>query len=128
MPKGRGCKAKGSAYERELAHYLNSHLFETEQVFRAPLSGGGSVNYQAGGADLVGTPGIFVEAKRTERLNVRSALAQAEGNIKTRQSPDFATIMTRKNREATGDSLVVMRLDEWMPLYEAWLRQRGFIS
>ena len=128
MPSGRGCKDKGSAYERELANHLNQNLFGAECVYRAPLSGGGSVNSAAGGADLIGTPGIFVEAKRVERLNVREALSQATRNVTTRRSPDFPTVITRKNFEGTGDSLVVMRLDDWMELYGAWLREHGHLK
>ena len=73
-------KRKGDGYERELAHWLNTNVYKEERCERAPLSGGGSVNMAAGGADLLGTPGIFVEAKRVEKLPWRDALAQAERN------------------------------------------------
>ena len=126
---GRGMKAKGAAYERELADFFNDNVFcGEERCARAPLSGGGSVNMVAGGADLIGPPGLFVEAKRVEKLAWREALAQAEGNATTRKTPDAPIVITRKSREPTHESVVVLRLDRFLPFYEAWLREMGYIK
>lgn len=123
-PNGRGMKAKGDDYERELAAHINART--GINCGRAPLSGGGFVGL-AGGADLIGTPFLFVEAKRTERLNVRDAMKQAEVNIKKTQSPEAPIVITRRNREATGDSLVVMRLDAFLNLYRTNLLTSGHV-
>ena len=120
-------KAKGERYEVDLAHYLNDCVFGTERCQRAPLSGGGKVGLHAGGADILGTPDVFVEAKRTERLNVRDAMRQAERNIEQTKSPEAPVVITRKNREPLEDSLVVMRLKDWKEFYKSKLRERGDI-
>lgn len=120
-------KAKGDRYELDLAAYLNKTVFKEQRCQRAPLSGGGRIGLQAGGADILGTPFVFVEAKRTERLNVREAMLQAERNIAQTRSPEAPTVITRRNREPLEDSLVVMRLKDWAALYEALLRQHGYI-
>ena len=121
---GRGMKAKGDAYERELAAHINEHT--GLNAGRAPLSGGGKVGL-SGGADLLGTPGLFVEAKRVERLNVREAMRQAELNIKKTKSPEQPIVVTRMNRESTGDSLVVMRLDSFLEIYRSHLLAQGYV-
>jgi Holliday junction resolvase len=121
---GRGMKAKGDAYERELAAHINGSTGLNSG--RAPLSGGGKVGI-AGGADLLGTPFLFVEAKRTERLNVREALRQAETNIRKTKSPEAPIVITRMNREATGDSLIVMRLDSFLEVYRSHLLANGYV-
>ena len=96
---GRGMKQKGDNYERELAAYINEHT--SLQSFRAPLSGGGHVGL-SGGADILGVPSLFIEAKRVERLNFHDAMRQAETNIEKTQSDDVAIVMNRKNRMKTG--------------------------
>lgn len=123
---GRGAKAKGDKFERELAAYFNAHLFDgVERVTRAPLSGGGFTSMNSGGADLMGTPMLFVEAKRTERLNIREALVQAIGNTGRRQSGDIPTVITRRNLEPLDDSIVAMRLSDFTSLYQMALRHTG---
>jgi hypothetical protein len=117
-------KRKGDGYERELAHWLNENVYKEERCERAPLSGGGSVNMAAGGADLLGTPGIFVEAKRVEKLPWRDALAQAERNSAHRKTDQTPLVITRRNREATEDSVCFLRLKEFAKYYEAYLREQ----
>ena len=124
MVKGRGSKAKGDNYERELAAYINEHTGLNS--FRAPLSGGGHVNL-VGGADLLGTPNWFVEAKRVERLNFHDALRQAERNIAVTKSPDAPIVINRKSRMKTGDSLCLLRLDDLLKYYKAYLQKEGHI-
>lgn len=118
-------KTKGDNYERELAAYINEKT--GIKSFRAPLSGGGNVG-MSGGADLLGTPELFVEAKRVERLNFHDALRQAERNIDKTESPDAPIIINRKNRMPTGDSLCLLRLDDFLKFYKAYLNQQGFID
>lgn len=116
-------KRKGDAYERELAKYISEQTgIETS---RAPLSGGGKVG-MAGGADLLGTPALFIEAKRVERLNFHQALAQAETNIKKTRSPDAAIVINRRSRQKTGESLCLMRLDDFLRFYKAFLAYHGY--
>ncbi len=117
---GRGAKAKGSNYERELASYLSETIGVTAR--RALLSGGGRND---GGADLEGTPEIHIEAKRTETFAPYAAMEQAEVAIKKGGKPLFPVVMQRRNRMATGESMVVMRLSDWVDFYAAYLRQEG---
>jgi len=119
---GRGMKAKGDKYERELAAYINEAT--GLQSFRAPLSGGGHVN-MVGGADLLGTPDLFVEAKRVERLNFHDALRQAETNIDKTRSDSSALVINRKSRMKTGESLCLIRLDDFLKYYLAYLQREG---
>ena len=122
----RGLKAKGDKFERELATYIAK---ETGlHVERAPLSGGGVIGQLSGGADLIGTPGFHVEAKRVERLSFPEAMRQAEGSLLKRRCPDAALIVNRRNRMATKDSFTVLRLDTFLTLYRAWLLQEGHIK
>ena len=100
-------KRKGAAGERELTKKLNEYGFETRR----------SVQYNGkaddGKADLVNLPGIHIECKRVERLNVSEAMEQAVRDAKG----EMPTVFHRKNREGW---LVTMRLDDWMELYKEY--------
>ena len=106
-------KRKGAAGERELAHKLNEYGFETRR----------SVQYNGkaddGKADLVNLPGIHIECKRVERLNVSEAMTQAINDVKNGELP---TVFHRKNREGW---LVTMRLEDWMDLYKEYKEALG---
>jgi len=112
----RGSKNKGNSYERELAAYVNTATGLRSR--RALLSGGGRND---GGADLDGTPHIHVEAKRTETFSPYEAMKQAEAAIGKSGQDIWPVVVNRKNGMPTGDSLVVMRLDDWLRLYNGIL-------
>ena len=119
-------KAKGDGYERELAAYINDHT--GLDCSRAPLSGGGAIGILSGGADLLGVPNLFIEAKRVERLNFHDAMRQAERNRTSRATDDVPVVINRKNRMKTGDSLCLLRLDDLLTFYRAYLCQEGFVK
>lgn len=105
----RGCRKKGSDYEREVAAYLTEHT--GHQVRRALLSGGGR---HQGTSDLEGLPGYTVECKRTESLRIYDAMAQSIAAAANSKEPGLVpVVVARRNSQATGDSLVVMRLSDW---------------
>lgn len=126
MPRLKSPAAKGNLYEREIAAYFNDKLGLSAR--RAPLSGGGASfgapGSGVGTADLMGVPGIHVEAKFVQRLAVWDAIDQAERSVKQHKSPELPTVITRRNRVETGQSLVVMRLEDWIKLYASHLREQ----
>lgn len=111
---------KGSGYERELAAFLNETL-DINTCARAPLSGGGFIGGYTWGSDIIGLPHLHVEAKRTEKFKPREALAQAEKAIARSHSTDMPVVITRRNREPTADSIVVLRLSDFTRIYSAYL-------
>lgn len=88
------------------------------------MSGGGTIG-QSGGADLINTEGLFVEAKRVERLNFRDAVAQSERNMGKRKLKETPIVITRRNRETMENSLCVLRLKDFIEFYRAWLQSNG---
>ena len=120
-------KRKGDGYERELAKWLDRRLFGGDgKITRAPLSGGGSYITGGGRADLIGTPDLWVEAKRTEKFQPYQAMQQAETGIHKSDTPEMPVVMQRRNNMKTQDSLVVMRLNDFAFIYEGYLMQYGW--
>lgn len=64
-----------------------------------------------GDADVVGLPGIHIEAKRVEKLNLRAAVEQAKSDARPKELP---AVFHRRNRE---EWLVTMPFDSWIQLY-----------
>ena len=102
---GKTSQRKGAGGERELATLLREHGYTIER--------GGSLSFGEV-PDLSGLPGIHIEVKRVERLNVGEAMAQA-----VRDSEKFhdgaPTLFHRRNRQPW---LVTMRLADWLALYD----------
>lgn len=117
-------KVKGDKYERELGKYFNDVL-GIETAHRAPLSGGGFVGNIVGGADVIGVPDLFIEAKRVERLNFMDAVRQAESNRDKTNSPEVPIVINRRNQMTTGQSLCVLRLDDFIKFYKVYLETTG---
>ena len=97
-------REKGAAGERELANLLQAHGYNTRR--------GQQFCGANGDADVVGLPGIHIECKRVERLNLYDAMEQSEGDSREGETP---VVMHRKNRQ---DWLVTMRLSDWLEMYE----------
>lgn len=62
-------RAKGCRGERELAAVLREHGFDSRR--------GQQYCGLNGDADVIGLPGIHIECKRVERLNIYEAVQQA---------------------------------------------------
>ena len=70
-------------------------------------------------ADVIGLPGIHIEVKNVERLNLRAAMAQSENDAKDGEVPIVAHKSNRK------PWLVTMNSEDFFKLYEAWRSDNG---
>lgn len=96
-------KQKGNTGELELSHKLQEYGFETRR--------GQQFCGSNGDADVVGLPGIHIECKRVEALNLDKAMEQAINDSKDGEIP---TVMHRKNRKQWK---VTLLLSDFMKLY-----------
>lgn len=103
--KGGGVNSrnKGKKGELELSHKLQEYGYSTRR--------GQQYCGIEGNADVVGLPGIHIECKRVEKLNIYDAMSQAISDAKEGEYP---TVFHRKNH---CEWLVTMRMDDWMNLY-----------
>lgn len=101
---GKSSQRKGAAGERELAAILQEHGYDCTR--------GGSLSFGEV-PDLKGLPGIHVECKRVERLNVQEAMEQSIRDSE-RMQDGIPALFHRRNRKPW---LVTMRLEDWLKLY-----------
>ena len=100
----RGQARKGGAGERELAALLQRLL--GFNMVRGGVSFGEK-------PDIEGLPGIHIECKRVERLNLHEAMKQSIRDASWFRD-GAPTVFHRRNREGW---LVTMRLEDWAELY-----------
>ena len=101
----RSQQRKGAEGERELAARLREYGYEIER--------GGSLSFGEV-PDLVGLPGVHIECKRVERLNVPEAMQQAvKDSLRFRDG--MPALFHRRNRQPW---LVTIRLEDFMELYQ----------
>lgn len=105
MSSGRGSQRKGADGERELAAVLGNYGYDMKR--------GGSLSFGEV-PDLVGLPGVHIECKRVERLNVPEAMQQAV-NDSQRFKDGMPALFHRRNRQPW---LVTIRLEDFMQLYQ----------
>ncbi len=70
-----------------------------------------------GDADVVGAPGIHIECKAVEKLNLYDAMAQAKHDAKG----ELPVVIHKKNNCKV---LVTMEFDDWAKLYGIWEKER----
>ena len=99
-------REKGAKGERELARKLNEYGYESRR--------GQQYCGANGDADVVGLPGVHIECKRVERLNIYDALAQSKSDARDGEIP---VVMHRKNH---CEWLVTMTLAQWVELYREY--------
>lgn len=100
----KNSRRKGKDGELKLVHKLKEHGFDCHR--------GQQYCGANGDADVIGLPGIHVECKRVEKLNLYDAMAQAKHDTREGEIP---TVFHRKNNRGW---LVTMELDDWMKIYK----------
>jgi Holliday junction resolvase len=99
-------RAKGARFERTLAGKLRDHGYDCRR--------GQQYCGANGDADVIGLPGLHIEAKHVERLNLYDAMAQSKHDARAGELP---CVMHKKNN---CEILVTMELSDFMEIYKDW--------
>ena len=105
-------KEKGKRGELEWAAFCRGQGYECRRTAQYCGKTGDA-------ADVVGLPGIHVEVKRVERLNIEDAMSQAIHDSKGERLPIVA------HRKNNADWLVTMKAEDWFSLYRSWEADHG---
>lgn len=103
-------KAKGARYERELASKFREQGYDARRTAQYCGNTGDA-------SDVVGLPGIHVEAKHQEKMQLYEWMAQAVRDAEAGGKGNLPAVFHRKNN---AETLVTMRLDDWFQLYREW--------
>lgn len=98
----KASRDKGAQFERDVQDLARAHGFTTAR--RAFASGA------QGGPDLTGIPGVAIECKRQERVNLPAWWRQTVEGADVGETPVLALRWSR------GPALAVLELDELLSL------------
>lgn len=97
-------REKGARFERRLAGILRDYGYDSRR--------GQQYCGANGDADVIGLPGIHIEAKAVERLNIYDAMSQSKHDAKSGEIP---VVMHKKNH---CNILVTLELEDFMRIYQ----------
>lgn len=99
-------KAKGARFERQLASKFRDHGYEARRTAQYCGNTGDA-------SDVVGLPGIHIEAKHQERMQLYDWMEQAKRD--SAGSGKLPVVFHKKNN---CEILVTMELDDFMKIYK----------
>jgi hypothetical protein len=102
-------REKGARFERQVASYLRGYGYNEARRTAQYCGNTGEA------ADVVGLPGIHIEAKHQEKMSLYDWIAQAKRDAAG--SGKLPVVIHKKNNAAI---LVTMELDDWIELYREW--------
>lgn len=109
---GNMSREKGKRGEREWAAVCREQGYDCRRTSQYCGKTGDA-------SDVVGLPGIHIEVKRVERLDLYGAMGQARRDAKLGALPIVAH---RKNERGW---VVSMDAEDWFRLYRAWEADHG---
>ena len=105
-------KQKGARFERSLASKFREYGYEARRTAQYCGNTGDA-------SDVVGLPGLHIEAKHQERMQLYDWMAQAK-----RDSEGTGNLPAVFHKKNNAEILVTMTLEDWMNLYREW--EAGF--
>lgn len=103
-------KVKGARFERALAAFFRSQGYEARRTAQYCGNTGDA-------SDVVGLPGIHVEAKHVEQMRLYEWMAQAKRDAEAGGGNVLPAVFHKKNH---AEILVTMTIDDWFNLYREW--------
>lgn len=108
-------KAKGARFERLLASRFREYGYSDARRTAQYCGNTGDAS------DVVGLPGIHVEAKHAEQMRLYEWIAQAKRDAAANGEGNLPAVFHKKNN---AEILVTMELETWFNLYREW--EAGF--
>ena len=102
---------KGKRFERTLARIFREHGYSESRRTAQYCGNTGDAS------DVIGLPGIHVEAKHQETMRLYDWVAQAKHDAAENGKGHIPTVFHKKNNASV---LVTMELEDWFKLYREW--------
>ena len=104
-------KQKGARFERKLASIFREYGYADSRRTAQYCGNTGDAS------DVVGLPGIHVEAKHQERMQLYDWMDQAKRDAKAGDEGNLPVVFHKKNN---AEILVTMRFKDFMEIYKEW--------
>ena len=101
---------KGARFERELAYRLREYGYDAHRSAQYCGNTGAA-------ADVTGLPGVHIEAKHCEKMQLYDWISQAVRDAAAAGKGEIPAVFHRKNNAGI---LVTLRFDDFMRIYREW--------
>lgn len=115
--RGRGARQKGFQFERDVAKAFTDATGEEFKRGLGQTRGGGAEVPDVLPSDSVLADLIHIECKRMKVCSIKGAMKQAVDDIG--DDPKAPIVVTKDDRK---DTLVTMKLQDFLPMFTAWLQ------
>ena len=103
-------KQKGARFERALASRFRDYGYNARRTAQYCGNTGDA-------SDVVGLPGLHIEAKHAEAMRLYEWMAQAKRDAEAGGKGNLPAVFHKKNN---ADILVTMTFDDFMLIYREW--------
>ncbi len=103
-------KQKGARFERTLAGRFKDYGYDARRTAQYCGNTGDA-------SDVVGLPGLHIEAKHQETMRLYDWIAQAKRDATANGKGSLPVVFHKKNN---AEILVTMELDDFMQIYKEW--------
>ena len=103
-------KSKGARFERQLASRFREYGYDARRTAQCCGNTGDA-------SDVIGLPGIHVEAKHQEQMRLYEWIAQAKRDAAAGGGNALPAVFHKKNN---AEILVTMTIEDWFNLYREW--------
>lgn len=103
-------KQKGARFERALASRFRDYGYDSRRTAQYCGNTGDA-------SDVVGLPGLHIEAKHQEQMRLYEWMAQARRDAEAGGEGNLPAVFHKKNN---ADILVTMTFDDFMLIYREW--------
>jgi Holliday junction resolvase len=103
-------KQKGARFERALASRLRDYGYKARRTAQYCGNTGDA-------SDVVGLPGLHVEAKHQERMQLYEWISQAKRDAEAGGKGNLPAVFHKKNN---AEILVTMEFDDFMQIYKEY--------
>lgn len=111
--QGRASRDKGKRFERDIASFFKGYGITARRTAQFCGKTG-----QAG--DVEGVPGIHIECKAVEKLNLEAAYQQSVRDAEAAGKGEYPIVVHKKSRRP---AMVTMALEDWIVMYLAWRKE-----
>lgn len=108
-------KQKGARFERLLASKFREYGYSDARRTAQYCGNTGDAS------DVVGLPGLHIEAKHCEQMRLYEWMSQAKRDAEASGTGNLPVVFHKKNH---AEILVTMTLEDWFNLYREW--EAGF--
>ena len=108
--QGRASRDKGKRFERDIANFFKGYGITARRTAQFCGKTG-----QAG--DVEGVPGVHVECKCVEKLNLEQAYQQSVRDAEAVGKNEIPVVIHKKSRKS---AMITLALEDWIGMYLAW--------